>query len=69
MIRRRSCLIDTSFSCFDFPIFNDRRRLKIFRSSVKFKKFRFKGTKFKRRQIRKLKHKSNFALQYNVIRY
>lgn len=69
MVRRRSCLTDITFEPTSLKLFNDIQRRKIFRSSVKFKKYRFKGTKFKRRQIRKLKHKSVWPLQYNLIRY
>ncbi len=69
MIRRRSCITETFFDVLGLKSFNDKQRRKIFRSSVKFKRYHFKGTKFKRRQIRKLKHKSNWALQYNIISY
>lgn len=69
MVRRRSCLTDITFDRMDLKLFNDIQRRKIFRSSVKFKKYRFKGTKFKRRQLRKLKHKSTWPLHYNLIRY
>lgn len=69
MIRRRSCINNIRYDINISQKFSDLRRKKIFRNSVKFKRYHFKGTKFKRRHIRKLRHNAIWPLHYNVFKY
>jgi hypothetical protein len=68
MVRRWSCLININ------NIFNNNRfflkhKINLFKTSVNFKRFTFKITKFKRKSFIRLKHRSNFLLYTNILKY
>lgn len=68
MVRRWSHIIDFNSSCTNFFTFRRMFRLEIFRSSVYYKRFVIKITKFKRKKIARWKHRSNWTVYTNVIK-
>lgn len=69
MIRRWSCLIDlnNNFNSYDF--FKKNHKLNLFKNSVNFKRYNIKNTKFKRKSLIRLKHRSNWLIYTNVIKF
>jgi hypothetical protein len=69
VIRRWSCLItlNNNFNSFDF--FKKNHKINLFKSSVKFKRFSRKNTRFKRKSLIKFKHQSNWLIYTNVIKF
>lgn len=68
MIRRWSCLIDinNNFNSYDF--FKKNHKISLFKNSVNFKRYTFKITKFKRKSLIRIKHRSNWLIYTNVIK-
>jgi len=68
MIRRWSCLINinNNFNSYDF--FKKSHKINLFKNSVNFKRFTFKFTKFKRKSLIRLKHRSNWLIYTNVFK-
>ena len=69
MIRRWSCVINITNNFNNFTQFNTLRKITLFKSSVNFKRFSFKITKFKRRSLMRLKHRSSFLIYTNIFKY
>ena len=68
MIRRWSCLININNNFNNYNFFEKNYKINIFKSSVNFKKFTFKFTKFKRKSLIRLKHRSNWLIYTNIIK-
>ena len=68
MIRRWSCIIDLNNNFNSYNFFLKNYKINTFKSSVNFKKFTFKFTKFKRKSLIRLKHKTNWLMYTNVIK-
>lgn len=69
MIRRWSCVINITNNFSNFTQFNKLHKITLFKSSVNFKRFSFKITKFKRRSLMRLKHRSSFLIYTNIFKY
>lgn len=69
MIRRWSCIINITNNFSNFNQFNKLHKIILFKSSVNFKRFSFKITKFKRRSLMRLKHRSSFLIYTNIFKY
>jgi len=69
MIRRWSCVINITNNFSNFNQFNKLHKIILFKSSVNFKRFSFKITKFKRRSLMRLKHRSSFLIYTNIFKY
>lgn len=69
MIRRWSCLINITNNFSNTNKFFLKHKINLFKSSVNFKRFTFKVTKFKRKAFIRLKHRSNFLLYTNILKY
>ncbi len=69
MIRRWSCLINLNNNFSNFSNFKKNHKINLFKSSVNFKRFAFKFTKFKRKSLIKFKHRSNWLLYTNILKY
>lgn len=69
MIRRWSCVISITNNFSNFNQFNKLHKIVLFKSSVNFKRFSFKITKFKRRSLMRLKHRSSFLIYTNIFKY
>lgn len=69
MIRRSSSIENLNKSFASFENFVKIRRIKLFRSALNFKKFFTLRTRFKRRQIMRLKHVRNWLIYLNIIKY
>lgn len=69
MIRRWSCVINITNNFNNFNNFNKLHKIALFKSSVNFKRFSFKITKFKRRSLMRLKHRSSFLIYTNIFKY
>ena len=67
MIRRWSCLINLNNNFNSWNYYFKNYKIIIFKNSVNFKKFTFKFTKFKRKSLIRLKHKSNWLIYNNVL--
>lgn len=68
MIRRWSCLININNNFNNYNFFEKNYKINIFKSSVNFKRFTFKFTKFKRKSLIRLKHRSNWLIYTNIIK-
>lgn len=68
MIRRWSYVKGTNVDCFEFSRLERRSRMRVFRTSVSYKKFIHKVTKFRRKAVARIKHKTNWVLYNNVIK-
>ena len=68
MIRRWSCVIQLNNNFTFYKPFFKHYKITTFKSSVNFKRFSFKFTKFKRKSLIRLKHRSNFLIYTNVIK-
>jgi len=68
MIRRWSCVIQLNNNFTYYKPFFKRYKIVTFKSSVNFKRFSFKFTKFKRKSLIRLKHRSNFLIYTNLIK-
>ena len=68
MIRRWSCLIDLNNNFHVYNSFLKTHKISVFKSSVNFKRFTFKYTKFKRKSLIRLKHRSNWLIYTNVLK-
>lgn len=69
MVRRWSCVINVSKSFSNFDKFTKIHKISLFKTSVNFKRFTFKFTKFKRHSLIRFKHKSLFLLYNNIFKY
>jgi hypothetical protein len=69
VIRRWSCIINITNNFSNFNQFNKLHKIILFKSSVNFKRFSFKITKFKRRSLMRLKHRSSFLIYTNIFKY
>lgn len=70
MIRRWSCLNIFGSVYVDNAYFKRLFRIKTFRKTVRFKRYRYrKKFKWPRPQIRKIKHNNMWPLYYNVLKY
>lgn len=69
MIRRWSCIINITNNFNNFSYFTKSHKISLFKSSVNFKKFTFKFTKFKRKALIRLKHKSLFLIYTNILKF
>ncbi len=69
MIRRWSCVISITNNFNNFAQFNKLHKIILFKASVNFKRFSFKITKFKRRSLMRLKHRSSFLIYTNIFKY
>ncbi len=69
MIRRWSCIIDITLNFNILSQFKKTHKIALFKSSVNFKRFAFKVTKFKRRALMRLKHRSSFLIYNNIFKY
>lgn len=68
MIRRWSCVIQLNNNFTSYKPFFKHYKITTFKNSVNFKRFSFKFTKFKRKSLIRLKHRSNFLIYTNVIK-
>ncbi len=68
MIRRWSCIINLNQNFYFKNKFITRHKINLFKTSVNFKRFTFKMTKFKRKALIRLKHRTNFLLYINIIK-
>lgn len=68
MIRRWSYVNGESADCSEFSCFERRSRIRAFRTSVSYKKFIHRVTKFRRKAVARIKHKTNWMLYNNVIK-
>lgn len=68
MIRRWSCIINLNNNFKSNFHFFKIYKINIFKTSVNFKRFSFKITKFKRKSLVRLKHRSNWMIYTNVIK-
>jgi len=68
MIRRWSCLININNNFNNYDFYNKNHKISLFKSSVNFKRFTFKFTKFKRKSLIRLKHRSNWLIYTNVLK-
>lgn len=68
MIRRWSCIIQLNNNFISYKSFFKHYKLVTFKNSVNFKRFSFKFTKFKRKSLIRLKHRSNFLIYTNVVK-
>ena len=69
MVRRWSCLIELNNNFDNFNYFSKNHKINLFKSSVNYKRFTFKFTKFKRKSLIRLKHRSNWLIYTNVIKF
>ena len=69
MVRRWSSINELNIDLINFKKFKKTSRLLVFRSSVYFKRFLIKRTKFKRKSIARWKHKTNWSIYFNVLKY
>jgi hypothetical protein len=69
MVRRWSCLINITNNFSNNSFFFFKHKINLFKTSVNFKRFTFKLTKFKRKAFIRLKHRSNFLLYTNVLKF
>jgi hypothetical protein len=69
MIRRWSCLIEINNNFDTTNLYVKKHKINVFKNSVNFKRFCFKFTKFKRKSLIRLKHRSNFLIYTNVLKY
>lgn len=69
MVRRWSCLIDINNNFINEKKFFQKYKINLFKNSVNFKRFTFKLTKFKRKSFIRLKHRSNFILYTNILKF
>ena len=69
MIRRWSCVNSLSVTNHSFNKFKKAFKINIFKSSVNYKRFTFKVTKFKRKTIARWKHRSNWFAYLNLFKY
>jgi len=69
MVRRWSCLINITNNFSNNKIFFLKHKINLFKTSVNFKRFTFRLTKFKRKAFIRLKHRSNFLLYTNVLKF
>ncbi len=69
MIRRWSCLININNNFLNFNKFFLKYKINLFKTSVNYKRFNSKLTKFKRKSFIRLKHRSNFLLYTNILKY
>jgi len=69
MIRRWSCLININTDFKTFNQFSKTHKIFLFKSSVNFKRFTFKITKFKRKSLIRMKHRSLFLIYTNILKY
>lgn len=69
MVRRWSCLINITNNFSGNNFFFLKHKINLFKTSVNFKRFTFKLTKFKRKAFIRLKHRSNFLLYTNVLKF
>lgn len=68
MVRRWSCLIDINNNFNGSNFFLKNHKINLFKSSVNFKRFTFRYTKFKRKSLIRLKHRANWLIYTNVIK-
>lgn len=68
MIRRWSCLININNNFDNHSFFKKNYKINIFKNSVNFKRFTYKFTKFKRKALVRIKHRSNLLIYTNVIK-
>lgn len=68
MIRRWSCIINLNTNFNSHKRFFKHYKITTFKGSVNFKRFSFKFTKFKRKSLIRLKHRSNFLIYTNIIK-
>lgn len=69
MVRRWSCINNYNIDMNLFLKFHVFRRLTIFRNSLKFKRFWNEGTRFKRLRMMRLRHRHNWLVYLNIIKY
>lgn len=69
MIRRWSCVINITHNFSTLAQFKKTHKIVLFKSSVNLKRFAFKVTKFKRRALMRLKHRSSFLIYTNIFKY
>lgn len=67
MIRRWSHINRLTNDFVSFPIFEKHHKISVFKSSVNFKRFVFKFTKFKRKALARIKHHTNWLPYTNVL--
>ena len=64
MIRRWSCVIDL-LNDFSSPFYIKKRfKFRVFRLNVRFKRFNLKKTKFKRKALARMKHKTQWYIYF-----
>jgi len=68
MIRRWSCVNSLNFDLIFFNKFLKAHKLQNFKTSVSFKRFSFKFTKFRRRTPARWRHKSSWLPYTNVLK-
>ena len=68
MIRRWSCLIDINNNFDNYNFFNKNYKINLFKTSVNFKRFTYKITKFRRKSLIRIKHKSNWLIYTNILK-
>lgn len=68
MVRRWSHINDINFTLSSTKSFNKSFKISIFKSTVQYKRFTFKRTKFKRKSLIRFKHRSNWLMYTNVFK-
>ena len=69
MIRRWSHINNANSNFFNFCNFEKYHQINVFKNSINYKKFIFKYTKYKRKNISRIKHKSNLLIYTNVFKF
>lgn len=68
MIRRWSCINAANSLLSNVKTFEKIAKVNIFKNTINYKRFTFKITKFKRKALIRVKHKTNWLLYTNIIR-
>lgn len=68
MVRRWSCLIDINSNFDNNSFFKKRYKLYAFRTSIKYRRYIYKITKFRRKSLIRIKHRTNWRIYTNVLK-
>lgn len=69
MIRRWSCINYINIDLKKYKKFDKFSHLILFKSAVYFKRFLIKKTKFKRKSLARWKHRTNWVVYLNILKY
>lgn len=69
MVRRWSSINNLIISLLNYKNYNIRTDLTLFKSAVYLKRFIYKKTKYRRKPLARRKHKNNWTIYLNIIKY